>query len=209
MKVLVIGAAGKTGIEVVNRALAAGHQVTAFVHKAADAHLPANVCIVEGDATNATALENAVEAQDAVIDALGGKTPYKETTLEATTARNAIAAMRKLGVRRLIVTSMLGEGDSRANAPFFYERLLMPTFLHGATPDKAAMEAEVKATDLDWIILRPAILTDGEATGNVRIFSADTSEKAHKISRADLAEFIVQQLTSDTCLHQAVTIATS
>ena len=210
MNILVIGAAGKLGSEVVKQGLASGHQITAFVHNAGEYESPAGVHVVEGDATDAAAVAAAVQGHDAVLDTLGGKTPYKETTLEASTARNVVRAMQQTGARRLVVTSALGEGDSLANTGFFYEHLLLPTFLRGSTKDKAAMEAEVKSSDLDWTILRPAILTDGEATGNVRTYSPDSpEEKAHKISRADVAAFMLQQLTDQSYIGEAVTIATS
>lgn len=207
MKVLVIGAAGKTGREVTEQAVAAGHEVTAFVREAKGFDVP-NVRVVEGDAADSGAMEAAVAGQDAVIDTIGGKTPYLTTTLESSAAATIISAMQRSGVRRLIVTSMLGEGESKANAPI-YERLLVATFLRGANKDKAAMESAVKASDLDWIILRPAILTEDAATGNVRVFDAETGEKAHKITRADLASFMIAQLSGDEYLHQAVTVANS
>ena len=69
------------------------------------------------------------------------------------------------------------------------------------------MESSVEASGLDWIILRPAILSDDPAKGDVRVFEAGTGEKAHKITRSDLASFMVAQLSSDEHLHQAVTIA--
>lgn len=206
MNVLVIGAAGKTGRAVVEQAVAAGHHVTAFVHHATEYPAPANVRVVEGDATDSAAMDAAVLSQDAVLDTIGGKTPYKATTLEASAAHAIIAAMLRHGVRRLVVTSMLGVGDSTANAPI-YERLLVATFLRGADQDKTAMEGVVDTSELDWVILRPAILTDGPATGHVRVFEAETGENAHKITRADLAAFMVAQLTTDEHLHQAVTIA--
>ena len=206
MKILVIGAAGKTGEALVQQALAAGHEVTAFVHDASG-YRREDVRVVEGDVLDSAKIDPAVAGQDAVLDAVGGSTPYKETTLETNAARNVMDAMRRNGVRRLVVTSAMGIGESKENAGFLYEHLLMPTFLRGTVKDKTGMEAEVKASDLDWIIVRPAILTDGEATGNVKVFSAETSETAHKISRADVAAFMLQQLTSDTHLRQAVTIA--
>jgi len=205
MKVLVIGAAGKTGKDVVEQAAAAGHDVTAFVRKA-DEYKGPNVRVIEGDATNTSDMDAAVRGQDAVLDTIGGKTPYKATTLESSAASAVIASMQQNGVRRLVVTSMLGVGDSEANETF-YERLLMSTFLRGADKDKSAMESAVEASDLDWVILRPAILSDDPATGNVRVFSAETDEKAHKITRADVAAFMLAQLSSDQYLHQAVTIA--
>ncbi len=205
MKVLVIGAAGKTGKAVTEQAVAAGHQVTAFVHTAAEYKVP-DVRVIEGDAADSAAMDAAVFGQDAVFDTIGGKTPYKATTLETSVASTIIASMQRNDVHRLVVTSMLGEGDSAANAPL-YERLLVSTFLRGADKDKAAMEAAVEGSGLDWVILRPAILTDGPATGNVRVFGIDTDEKAHKITRADLASFMLAQLSDTEYLHQAVTIA--
>ncbi len=205
MNILVIGAAGKTGTAVVEQALAAGHEVTAFVQKADEYKVP-NVRVVEGDATSRADMDTAVRGQDAILDTIGGKTPYKTTTLESSAASTIIASMQQNGVRRLVVTSMLGVGDSGANETF-YERLLMSTFLRGADKDKSAMESAVESSGLDWVILRPAILSDDPATGNVRVFSAETDEKAHKITRADVAAFMLAQLASDKYLHQAVTIA--
>lgn len=207
MKVLVIGAAGRTGRAVVKHSLAAGHQVTAFVHKA-DEYREPNVRVIGGDATDSGAIGAAVFGQDAVLDTIGGKTPYKATTLETSAASLIIAAMQRHGVRRLVVTSMLGEGDSTANAPI-YERILVSTFLRGTKKDKAMMESTVKASDLDWVILRPAILTDDPSKANVQVFETETGEKAHKITRDDLASFMVAQLSSDEYLHRAVTIANS
>lgn len=207
MNVLVIGAAGKTGQAVVEQALAAGHQVTAFVRQAA-AYQRTGVRVVEGDAADRGAMEAAVLGQDAVLDTIGGKTPYKTTTLESSAAHSIIAAMRRHGVRRLVVTSMLGVGNSTANSSLLV-RVLVATFLRGADKDKRAMEGAVAASGLDWVILRPAILTDDPAQGNVHVFPAKTGEKAHKITRADLASFMLAQLATDEHLHQAVTIANS
>ena len=205
MNVLVIGAAGKTGSAVVEQALTAGHQVTAFVHQKEGYDAPENVRVVEGDATDPATVAAAVAGQDAVLDTIGGKTPYKTTTLESSVASAVIAAMQQHGARRLVVTSMMGVGESKANSSFFL-RLLVATFLRGADKDKAAMESEVKTSNLDWVILRPSILTDGSVTGNVRVFRAETGENADKMTRGDLAAFMVAQLTSDQYLHQTVSI---
>ena len=205
MKVVVVGAAGKTGRAVVSQAKAAGHAVTAFVHNAGDYDVP-DVEVREGDATDPAAVDAALAGQDAVIDTIGGKTPYKATTLEASAARTIIASMQRQGVRRLMVTSAIGEGDSIANMPV-YQRLLLPTFLRGSTPDKAQMEEAVEASDLDWVIVRPAILNDDPATGNVRVYTPESGDKARKITRADLASFLVAQLSTDENLRRAVTIA--
>ena len=205
MKVLVIGAAGKTGRAVVERAVKEGHEVTAFVHSDGGYDVP-GVGVRAGDATDTAAMEAAITGQDAVIDTVAGKTPYRRTTLEASVAATIIAAMQRHGVRRLAVTSMAGEGDSAANTPF-YLKIAIATFLRGAAPDKAKMESIVSGSELDWVITRPAILTEKPATGDVRIFSADNRDKAHSITRSDLAAFLVTQLISDDHLRKAVTIA--
>ena len=209
MKVLVIGAAGKTGSSVVQQALAAGHQVTAFVHNAEKYDAPSGVEVFGGDVQNPTKVAKALQGQDAVIDTLGGKTPYKETNLETTAARIIIDKMREAGVRRLIVVSALGEGDSVENTGFFYEHLLMPTFLRGVVKDKAGMEQAVQASGLDWTILRPGILQDGDPTGKVHALPSHSDEKVGSIHRGDVAAFAVTQLTSNAHMRQAVTLTTS
>ena len=208
MKVLVIGAAGKSGEALVTAALATGHEVTAFVHDAAS-YDRTGVRVVAGDVLDRAAVDAAVAGQDAVLDAIGGKTPYKETTLETSAARTVVDAMRRHGVPRLVVISVLGAGESRENAGFFYEHLFMPTFLRGAMKDKAGMEAEVEASDLDWTLVRPPVLTDGDATGDVKALPPETDEKAHKITRADLAAWMVAQLSSGQYSRQAVVVTNS
>ena len=205
MKILIVGAAGKTGRATVEQALAAGHEVTAFVRNAADLEIP-NVRVVEGDATDGNDINQAVQDQDAVIDTIGGKTPYKETTMETSAAKAIVTAMLANGVHRLIAISMLGIGDSEANETV-YARLLVATFLRGAKKDKSGMETEVASSKLDWIIVRPAILEDDPAKGHVHVFTADPEQKAHTITRADVAAFLLAQLSSDQYLHQSVTIA--
>lgn len=209
MKVLVLGAGGKTGRVVVQRAVAAGHQVTAFVHHADAYDRPAGTAVKEGDATDAEAVAAAAAGHDAVIDTIGGRTPYRsDTTLEREVIDAVLTAMRRHAVRRLIVTSSLGVGDSVSNATVVL-RLLLKTFLRGSTADKAAMEQSVEASGLEWTIARPAVLGNGRATGGVRLYDPATGDKAHKITRADLAEWLVAQLESTEHVHRTVTLAAS
>jgi uncharacterized protein YbjT (DUF2867 family) len=210
MKVLVIGAAGKTGRLVIDRALAAGYSVKALVHdtEALVEHpFAEGVQIVQGDVHDPKTVHAAVTSCEAVIDTLGGKKPFLKTDLESSAARVVLAAMNDAGVKRLIVISMLGAGDSGEQAPFWYEHLLLPTFLHGALPDKNALEAEVQASGLEWVLVRPPMLTDDAATGSIKVIAEQAI--AHKITRGDLAQFLVDQITSDAYLGQAVVIANS
>ena len=208
MKILVVGATGKTGRLVVDRALAAGHMVVALVHDPKDTErnpLPTGAGIVHGDVQNPTRLEHAMQGCEAVIDTLGGKTPWKATELEANAAQVVLEVMDRVDAKRLIVISVLGAGESKEQAPWMYEHILMPTFLHGAIPDKNKMESEVRASHVEWVLVRPPVLNDDEPKGSVQVIPP--GEIAHKITRADLAQFLVDQLTSDRYLGQAVTIA--
>jgi putative NADH-flavin reductase len=205
MKVLVIGAAGKTGRAVVERSVKQGHQVTAFIHSEGGYDVP-GVEVRVGDANDMATMEGAVLGQDAVIDAVGGKSPYKRTTLETGVAASVVGAMHRHGVRRLVAVSMFGAGDSAANAPF-YMKMLLATFLRGEVPDKSKKESTISGSELDWVIVRPPFLTEKPATGDVHVYPADSRDKPHSITRSDLAAFMVAQLTSDDYLGKAVTIA--
>jgi putative NADH-flavin reductase len=208
MKVLVIGAAGKSGRAVVEQALDARHDVTAFVHKT-EGYLPdSNVRVIEGDARDRSAMDSAMHGQDAVIDTIGGKLSFKATTLEASAAATIIASMQSSGVRRLVAISVIGEGESVANTNW-YERLFLATLLRSEMKDKSAMEAIVDASGLDWTILRLPFLTDDPGTGNIHVFSPESGEIAHKLTRADLAAFMVAQLSSDEYIQKVVAIANS
>jgi len=206
----VIGAAGKTGRLVVERALGAGHAVTALVHSAEDEEkhpLPVGAEVVHGDVRNPSRLETAMQGHDAVIDTLGGKTPFKDTDLETNAAKAVIEVMGRVGAKRLVVISVLGAGDSMEQTSFLYEHIFLPTFLRGAIKDKNAMEDVVSHSGLEWVLVRPPFLSDSDATGSVKIVGEH--ETAHKITRGDLAQFLVDDLISDTYVRQAVTIANS
>ena len=206
MNVVVFGAGGKTGSLVVEKAKQAGHSVTIFLRDTGTKHAE-GVRVVSGDAGDAAAVRKAIAGQDAVIDTIGGKTPYKDTELERSAARNIVGAMKAEHVRRLIVVSMMGLGESASQARFWYEHLLMPTFLRGSTKDKQAMESTIQASGLEFVIARPPILGEEPATGSYAVIPPGT--KGHKITRGDLAQFLVDQLSSDQYLGTAVVVANS
>ncbi len=207
MKVLVLGAGGRTGALVVERARAAGHEVSALVRDPAKTTFAAGVRVIGGDARDSMSVRQAVAGQEAVIDCVGGKTPWKATQLEETVARQVIDAMQAEGARRLIVVSALGVGASKAQSPLWYRWLMLPTFLRGSTRDKNAMEQRVKTSAREFVLTEPPILSDAPPTGKTIIVS--NGSKAHKITRADLAQFLVEQLSSDAFVGQAVVVANS
>ncbi|MBD2120428.1 NAD(P)-dependent oxidoreductase [Trichocoleus sp. FACHB-262] len=207
MNVLVIGAAGKTGRQVVEQAVAAGHTVTAFIRDSAQYNAPPNVRVFTGDATDPATMSHAIADQDAVIDTVGGKTPWRKTEIEQRVAHAIVAAAKQHGTCRIIAISALGVGDSTAQATLLFRLLLLPTFLRGSTADKTAMEQAIAQAGVPYVLVRPAVLNDQPAVGSVRVLAG--VEKGRQITRADLAAFVVEQLTTDTHVNRAVTIANS
>jgi putative NADH-flavin reductase len=203
MNVLVFGGSGKTGRLVVERALAKGHAVTVLVRDPIKFKI-ADVRVRSGNATNPSDVLSAMHGQNAVIETIGGTTPWKSTHLESDSIHAIINAMHEEHVPRLISVSMMGIGKSRAQSPFWYRSILMPTYLHGSTKDKTAKEAAITSDHVDYVIVRPPILKDMPPTGQVHILN--NGAKGHAITRSDLANFLVDQLETDANLCKAVTV---
>jgi len=115
--------------------------------------------------------------------------------------------MRGAGVRRLVVQSTIGVGDSRANLDLFWKYVMFGLVLRGAYADHVEQEQATRDSGLDWTIVRPAAFTDGPRTGRYRRGIAPGEKTTLKISRADVAEFVVEQLTDETRVRQTPAIA--
>lgn len=203
MKLLIFGSTGVTGRELLKQAIEQDHRVTAYARHPAKLNgiKHVNLQVIRGDVLDAAGVESAVAGQEAVLSSIGAGA--RRTSLRAHGARNTIEAMEKTGVRRLISQSSLGVGDSRANLGFFTKYIIVSVFLRHAFADHERQEASIKQSSLDWTIVRPPYLTDGPCTGSYRHgFPATDTQIKGKISRADVAEFMLKQLTDDTYLHQ-------
>ena len=205
MKVLVLGATGGSGRLIVRDALAKGHSVVALVRSKASADLP-GVDMIEGDVRDEGILTRALDGCDAVISALGTGMGFRKVDLLAVATRALISAMTRSGVRRLVCISALGVGDSRGHGGFVFDRLFQPLLLSQAYKDKDGQEAAIRASSLDWVIVRPAMLTDDPAQGSVSAVVDLARINGGKIARADVARFVVDQLTTDTWLRQTPVI---
>ena len=192
-KLLVFGATGTIGRELLTQALDQGHMVTAFVRTPSKITLThTNLSIVQGDVMDPTAVEDAVRDQDVVICALGAGA---KGTVRAAGTRHIVQAMEKTGVQRLICQSTLGVGESRGNLNFFWKHLMFGLLLRNAYQDHIQQERYVTASQLDWTIVRPAAFTDGERTGTYRHgFPGTDKTITRKIARADVADFLLKQL---------------
>jgi uncharacterized protein YbjT (DUF2867 family) len=201
MKVLVLGATGGTGRLIVRDAVAKGHSVVVLVRSKASAALP-DAKLVEGDARDEATLARAMDGCDAVVSALGSGMGRRKVDLLTVATRALVMAMTRNGVRRLVCVSALGVGDSRGHGGFVFDRLFQPLLLSEAYKDKDRQEAAIRASALDWVVVRPAMLTDDPARGSARAFTDLAGVKGGKIARADVARFVVEQLTADTYLRR-------
>ena len=204
MKLVVFGSTGSTGRQIVYRALAEGHEVTAFARRpeAFDLKHP-KLRTVQGDALDFAAVERAVQGQDAVVSALGTPASTKNNVRSDGT-RNIVRAMEQTGVRRLISLSSLGIGDSRRMLPFVYRFFLVPFILRQGFAEHELQEQRIRQSDTDWTIVRPGAYTNRGQTQAYRHGLAGVNQgiKA-KVSRADVADFVVKQLNETLYLGKA------
>lgn len=204
MNVLIFGAAGRTGRELVKQGLMRGHRVSAFVrHPASFDIQDPKLKVVQGDAAKRASVESAVRDQDAVICALGGANLLKREQAVVVGVHNIIMAMEESGVRRLIYLSADTVHETRAQLNAL-RKVMVPLLFHNSSADHEINERMIKQSHLEWIIVRPPMLTNGERTGTYRsgehLFSRSIIPR---FSRTDLAEFLLQQLAQDTFLHKA------
>ncbi len=202
MKIIVFGATGGTGREAAARALARGDAVTVFV-RSPDKLALEGPRVVKGDVFDAAAVAAAVAGHDAVVTSLGTR-PWRHTDVCSMGTRHISAGMRAAGVRRIVCVSSLGVGETRAQSGLL-TRAFAATVIRRALADKAVMERELMATELDWVIVRPTLLTNGPARGKVRA-AVDGSIEGGTISRADVAEFVLAQVSGDEWLRKAPVI---
>lgn len=206
MRVLVIGATGPTGRQIVSQALEVGHQVTALVRKPAEAALPAGAKVVQGDVMDSASMAQAASGQEAVVSSLGSKITRKPTTLFSVGTRNLIAAMKVQGVRRFVCITGIGAGDSRGHGGFLYDRIFQPLLLSTIYADKDRQEEIVRASGLAWTLVRPGALTNGAPTGAYRRITEIAGARIGKISRADVAGYVLEILSDPATFGQTVNL---
>ena len=202
MKLVIFGSTAGTGRELVEQALEQGHDVSAFARtpeKLGDLEYP-NLRVIQGDVLDSAAVAAAVAGQEAVLCTIGAGAG--RTTLREDATRNILQAMDAAGVQRLICQSSLGVGDSRANLGAFTKYVIVGLFLRHAFADHERQEAVIKQSSLKWTIVRPPHLLDTPRTGVYRHgFPPPDRDIAGQISRADVADFMLKQLTDDSYLQ--------
>lgn len=198
MKILVFGATGSVGKEIVKQALNHGHLVTAFVRNPNNSNLgnSDNLKLFKGDVTNYNDVEKALQNQDAVLCAIGDGKVGKIRNLGT---KNIVRAMEKSNVKRLVCQTTLGMGESYNNLNFIWKHIMFGFLLKKAFQDHKLQELHILNSNLDYTIVRPSALTDGELTnGFKRGFGGNQKELSLKISRNDVAHFMLEQLENRT-----------
>lgn len=205
MKVIVFGATGGVGREVVKQAAGKGHQVTAFVRTPAKLDVKhKNLTVIQGDAFNPGEVAAAIAGHDAVVSCLGSSKGMKKSTELQDMTKNIVAGMEAHGVKRIIYTASAGIHKELTGV----SGKLMMTMLKNALTDHGAAVEGIQSHGLNYTIVRPMGLTNGNFTGNYREAADGVPEKSMSIPRADVAHFIVKALEDARYENSSIGLAT-
>lgn len=210
-RVLVVGASRGIGLETVRAALAAGFRVRGMA-RSADGIAIGDPAFepFDGDATDPDDIARALKGVDAVVLTLGlkldARTVLQPVTLFSTVTRHVVDVMVAEGPHRLIAVTGFGAGDSYARVSRL-ERVGLQAILGRAYDDKTRQEDIIRASALDWTILRPTILTHNRASGACRVLVSPEDWRNGVVPRADVAEVIVRALVEGAWLHEAPVLA--
>jgi putative NADH-flavin reductase len=209
MRIVIVGSTGGTGRELVRQGLSRGHYVTAFARRPADLGIEhERLAVVAGNVLDAASVEAAVAGQDAVVCALGHKRWLYPTRILSTGTGNLVKAMAAHGVKRLICETSLGVGDSVGRLGLYYTLFVIPFILPFYYWDKGRQEAVIRASASEWTIVRPGLLNNGRQRGVYRCApGVGNFVWTVRISRADVAAFMLDQLTDDTYLRASPGVA--
>ena len=206
-KILVLGATGGTGRLIVSQALARGYDVSALVRSPEKGSDLKGAKVIVGDARDETALREALKGRDAVVSALGTPTsPFREVTLLSTATHALVSAMRIEQVSRLVCITGIGAGDSAGHGGFLFDNLIFPLLLRKVYADKNRQETIVRDSGLDWVLVRPSVLTDKPSRDTIRALTDLSDFHGGTISREDVARFVLDQLRADAWLHRSALI---
>lgn len=206
MNLLIIGATGRTGQELVTQALAGGHQVTVYIRKPWPLPTHANLKIMTGQLTEKDKLVSAMRHQDAVLVTLGNPKSNKSAPLFEIAMSVIISAMEQAGIKRIIKMSAMGVGETFVNAPLHY-KIAAKTLLKGAFTDHERGELLLMGSSLKWTTLHPGILVDKPKTAQPYVALSRKNLKMPINSttrRADVAQVMLSLLNDETTYQRQV-----
>jgi len=201
MRIAIIGATRGIGLAMVQTALAHGHAVTVLARTPGRMPMShSRLRIVAGDAQNAAAIAQVVEGQEVVCDCLGTTNVTQTITMFSRCAENLAKALKP--EQLLIAVTGIGSGDSRGHGGFLYDYLFMPIVLRRMYADKDRQERIIRDDVARWIIVRPGFLTNGPLTGRYRALTDLTGIHGGRISREDVADFMLSQAEAPQFIGQ-------
>lgn len=200
MKIAIFGASGATGLLLTELALTKGHTLTALVRDPAKFSLAGVVEVVQGDAFDRRAIRRTLEGADAVLSTLGARTLGKEDVLERA-APLIVAEMEAMSLKRIVVLGSAGALDTALDKQpawraWIVENLVYKTFLKWPVASQRAQYGVLAATQLDWTMVMPPMLTNGAPKGSYRVDGDALPRNGSRIARADVAAFMLKQLDS-------------
>jgi putative NADH-flavin reductase len=203
MRLFILGATGAIGQQLLRIGLERGHELTAYVRSPYKISRPSGrLTVARGDLFSVSAMAQSLAGHDAVLSAFG-PTTVRTTTLRSEFGRTLASTLSEGGVRRVQLVS----------AAFLFQRIgmlgaiLKPTLFRFMAPDMAAMEREIMKEDLEWTVLRPPRLTNGPLTRRYRVAEGELPASGYAISRADVADFMINEAEKPLYVHQIVGLA--
>ena len=211
MKISIFGASGATGLMLTERCLAAGYELTALLRTPQTFPFRDRVRVVEGNAFDAAAIRETVSGSDVVLSALGARSLGKEDVLERAVPL-IVAAMQQAGVKRIIALGSAGAKEDALKKQFaprrwFVQTLVYNTFLKWPVASQRAQFAVLSSSGLDWTMVLPPMLTNGSGRGTYRIDGETLPRNGMRISRSDVADFMMQQIGSSLWVGKGVYIS--
>jgi putative NADH-flavin reductase len=204
-RILIVGATGGTGRQLVTQALERGYEVTALVRDPSRLQVVhPRLTAIQGDVLDEGSVEAAMHGQEAVLSALGHKRYFYPTRILSEGTRNILRSMETHGVPRLVCETSLGIGNSAGRMGLYYTLFVIPVILPFYFWDKTRQERMIAGSNVEWVIVRPGVLTNDKKRGRFRHgWHVGSFLLTVRISRADVAGFMLNQLTSDTYLRSA------
>ena len=204
-RVLIVGATGGTGRQLVEQALERGHTVTALARDPSALRIEhPRLTVLRGDVLDYPSVDAAMRGQDAVLSALGHKQYFRPTRTLSEGTRNLLHAMDAHHVRRFVCETSLGIGDSAGRMGLYYTFFVIPVILQFYFWDKTRQERLLAASRVDWVVVRPGAFTNGAKRGRYRHGRRVGSFfRTVRISRGDVADFMLNQMSDNTYLRAA------
>ena len=202
MKILILGSTGGTGQQLVAQSLKQNYEVTALARDPSKLKVNHDrLTVVKGSVLDKNVLANALEGKEAVLSALGVGKSLKSRDLISNAVRIIIPAMNEKNVKRLVFLSAFGVGETFTQANFI-QRIIFKVFLRNIYADKSKADDLIRKSTLEWTLVYPVLMTDTPGTGKYKVGEKFEMKGMPKISRADVAEFMLRQLNDNNFLKK-------